>query len=99
MNFDEIAAEYGTPTYVYDGDHLDQHLRELRAALHPALEVFFSLKSNPNRGVYDVLRALEVPLLVTHGRADSVQHTATRTTVLTRSRQRVAFAAAPTRSC
>ena len=57
MNWNEIAKEHGTPTYVYDGDHLDQHLRELRAALHPALEVFFSLKSNPNRGVYDVLRA------------------------------------------
>jgi len=57
VNWNEIAKEHGTPTYVYDGDHLDQHLRELRAALHPALEVFFSLKSNPNRGVYDVLRA------------------------------------------
>ncbi|MFC0541610.1 type III PLP-dependent enzyme [Kutzneria chonburiensis] len=57
MNWNQIAAEHGTPTYVYDGDHLNQHLRELRAALHPALEVFFSLKSNPNRGVYDVLRA------------------------------------------
>ncbi|HTI26688.1 MAG TPA: type III PLP-dependent enzyme [Kutzneria sp.] len=57
MNWNEIAKEHGTPTYVYDGDHLAENLRELRAALHPALEVFFSLKSNPNRGVYDVLRA------------------------------------------
>jgi len=57
VNWNEIAKEHGTPTYVYDGDHLAENLRELRAALHPALEVFFSLKSNPNRGVYDVLRA------------------------------------------
>ncbi|GAA4838521.1 type III PLP-dependent enzyme [Kitasatospora terrestris] len=52
-----IAEEYGTPTYVYDGDWLVDNFRRLRSALHPALEVFFSLKSNPNRGVYDVLRS------------------------------------------
>jgi diaminopimelate decarboxylase len=57
MDWNGIAEQHGTPTYVYDGDHLAGNLRELRAALHPALEVFFSLKSNPNRGVYDVLRA------------------------------------------
>ena len=52
-----IATEHGTPTYVYDGDALLDNLVELRGALHPELEVFFSLKSNPNRGVYDVLRS------------------------------------------
>jgi diaminopimelate decarboxylase len=52
-----IAARYGTPTYVYDGDWLVRNLTRLRAELHPSLEVFYSLKSNPNRGVYDVLRA------------------------------------------
>jgi diaminopimelate decarboxylase len=52
-----IAARYGTPTYVYDGGWLAGNLTRLRAALHPSLEVFYSLKSNPNRGVYDVLRA------------------------------------------
>lgn len=57
IDWSGIAAAYGTPTYVYDGDWLVQNLRELRQALHPALEVFFSLKSNPNRGVYDVLHS------------------------------------------
>lgn len=57
IDWSGIAAEYGTPTYVYDGDWLVQNLRELRTALHPTLEVFFSLKSNPNRGVYDVLHS------------------------------------------
>jgi diaminopimelate decarboxylase len=52
-----IAARYGTPTYVYDGGWLAENLTRLRAELHPSLEVFYSLKSNPNRGVYDVLRA------------------------------------------
>ncbi|WP_328912323.1 MULTISPECIES: type III PLP-dependent enzyme [unclassified Streptomyces] len=53
----DLAERFGTPAYVYDGDWLDDNLRTLRGALHPALEVFFSLKSNPNRAVYDVLRA------------------------------------------
>jgi diaminopimelate decarboxylase len=52
-----IAESYGTPVYVYEGDQLVEGLTRLRAALHPALEVFYSLKSNPNRGVYDVLRS------------------------------------------
>lgn len=53
----DLAERFGTPTYVYDGDWLAGNLHALRAALHPALEVFFSLKSNPNRAVYDVLRS------------------------------------------
>lgn len=52
-----LAARYGTPTYVYEGDQLIDNLAALRAALHPCLEVFYSLKANPNRGVYDVLRS------------------------------------------
>ena len=57
IDWNAIATEFGTPTYVYDGDWLVHNLRELRQALHPTLEVFFSLKSNPNRGVYDVLHS------------------------------------------
>ena len=57
IDWTAIAAEYGTPTYVYDGDELLDNLAELRGALHPELEVFFSLKANPNRGVYDVLHS------------------------------------------
>ncbi|MEU5093664.1 type III PLP-dependent enzyme [Streptomyces sp. NPDC020996] len=53
----DLAERFGTPLYVYDGDWLADNLRTLRAALHPALEVFFSLKSNPNRAVYEVLRS------------------------------------------
>jgi diaminopimelate decarboxylase len=57
IDWNEIAARYGTPTYVYDGDWLIENLTGLRTALHPSLEIFYSLKSNPNRGVYDVLRS------------------------------------------
>jgi diaminopimelate decarboxylase len=54
--YEELAERYGTPLYVYDGDVLAATLTELRAALHPALEVFYSLKANPNITVFDVLR-------------------------------------------
>jgi diaminopimelate decarboxylase len=57
IDWAELAGQYGTPTYVYDGDHLATTFTELAGHLHPALEVFYSLKANPNRGVYDVLHA------------------------------------------
>ncbi len=55
IDWNDIAARYGTPAYVYEGDQLIENLASLRAALHPGVEVFYSLKANPNRGVYDVL--------------------------------------------
>jgi diaminopimelate decarboxylase len=57
IDWNDIAARYGTPTYVYEGDRLIETLASLRAALHPAVDVFYSLKANPNRGVYDVLHS------------------------------------------
>jgi diaminopimelate decarboxylase len=52
-----IAETHGTPAYVYDGERLLETARGLRAALHPGLEVFFSLKSNPNSTLFGLLRA------------------------------------------
>jgi diaminopimelate decarboxylase len=52
-----LAARFGTPLYVYDADSLTRTTSDLLAALHPALEVFFSLKSNPNVSVFATLRA------------------------------------------
>ncbi|MEU1405078.1 type III PLP-dependent enzyme [Streptomyces sp. NPDC005728] len=57
IDWSGIADQYGTPAYVYDGDGMVQNLRQLRAALHPGLEIFYSLKANPNRSVYELLRA------------------------------------------
>lgn len=56
ISYAELAERFGTPLYVYDGDVLSQRLTELRELLHPALAVFFSLKSNPNISVFRVLR-------------------------------------------
>ncbi|GAA4715843.1 type III PLP-dependent enzyme [Phytohabitans rumicis] len=51
----ELAAQYGTPLYVYDGDSLRGQFTTLRELLHPDLEMFFSLKANPNVSVCALL--------------------------------------------
>ena len=56
IEYTELAQRFGTPLYVYDGDLLTRTLAELRAALPPVLEVFYSLKANPNISVLSVLR-------------------------------------------
>jgi diaminopimelate decarboxylase len=53
----ELAERYGTPLYVYDGDGLRERLTSLIGRLHPRLEIFFSLKSNPNIAVCGLLHA------------------------------------------
>ncbi|GAB3984112.1 diaminopimelate decarboxylase [Plantactinospora veratri] len=54
----ELAERFGTPMYLYDGAELRRRFTELRAGLHPALEVFYSLKANPNVSVCALLRSL-----------------------------------------
>lgn len=57
IEYEELAEQFGTPLYVYDGDVLAETIAGLRRALHPSLEFFYSLKANPNISVFDVLRA------------------------------------------
>ncbi|WP_042386373.1 type III PLP-dependent enzyme [Streptacidiphilus melanogenes] len=52
-----LAEEFGTPLYLYDGDEITARFQELRSLLHPALEVFYSLKANPNISVCALLHA------------------------------------------
>ncbi|MEU8180119.1 type III PLP-dependent enzyme [Micromonospora sp. NPDC049044] len=47
----ELAEQFGTPLYVYDGDVLSERLTTLAAALHERLGVVYSLKANPNVAV------------------------------------------------
>ncbi|MGW5082828.1 diaminopimelate decarboxylase [Micromonospora echinospora] len=51
----ELAERFGTPLYVYDGDSLRGQYLGLRERLHPAMEVFYSLKANPNVAVCALL--------------------------------------------
>jgi diaminopimelate decarboxylase len=55
LRIDAIAEAFGTPLYVYDGDGLEQTLRDVQAALHPALDIFYSLKANPNISIVAAL--------------------------------------------
>ncbi|WP_217223178.1 phosphopantetheine-binding protein [Streptomyces anulatus] len=53
----EAAEEFGTPLYLYDADVLRGTYRRLRRLLHPRVDVFYSLKANPNVSVSALLRA------------------------------------------
>lgn len=54
----ELADEYGTPLYVYDGAVLRSQFRTLRSALDPRLHLLYSLKANPNISVCALLARL-----------------------------------------
>ncbi|MET0138015.1 MAG: diaminopimelate decarboxylase, partial [Sphingobium sp.] len=52
-----IAAEVGTPVYVYSRATLERHAQVFRAALAnlPRVHVAFAIKANPNIAVLKVL--------------------------------------------
>ncbi|MEV4313250.1 type III PLP-dependent enzyme [Actinocrispum sp. NPDC049592] len=60
----ELADEFGTPMYLYDGDVLRDVYGSLRARLTPELDIFYSAKANPNVSVCAVLRSLGAGLEV-----------------------------------
>ncbi|KUL48435.1 MULTISPECIES: type III PLP-dependent enzyme [unclassified Streptomyces] len=51
----DLAAEFGTPMYLYDGEEIRGRFANLRAELHDRLEVFYSLKANPNVSICSLL--------------------------------------------
>lgn len=53
----ELTRRYGSPLYVYDAAALGAALDELTGALPGGMEVFYSLKANPNISVVSVLTA------------------------------------------
>ncbi|AZQ38776.1 diaminopimelate decarboxylase [Streptomyces cyaneochromogenes] len=53
-----IAEEFGTPVYVYDADVIRSTYEELRGLMHPAVDIYLSLKANPNISVCGYLGAL-----------------------------------------
>ncbi|WP_028648148.1 type III PLP-dependent enzyme [Nocardiopsis sp. CNT312] len=54
----ELAERFGTPLYVYDGEELERTYRRIREPLHPAVEILYSLKANPNLSVCSLLGGL-----------------------------------------
>ncbi|MEO3930149.1 type III PLP-dependent enzyme [Micromonosporaceae bacterium B7E4] len=57
ISINELAERFGTPMYLYDGDVLRRQFTTLRDALHPAVEIFFSLKANPNISICALLHS------------------------------------------
>lgn len=57
ISFKDLAEEFGTPLFVYDADVLEGTFRELRGLLPEAVDIFFSLKANPNISVCALLGA------------------------------------------
>lgn len=53
-----IAEEFDTPLYVYDAEVLRSVYRSVRDRLHPAVDVFYSLKANPNVSLCGYLASL-----------------------------------------
>ena len=53
----QLAEQYGTPMFLYDGNELGSRLTGLKQRLHPSMEIFFSLKSNPNVSICALLHA------------------------------------------
>lgn len=53
----EAAEHFGTPLYLYDADVLRDTYRRLRRLLPPQVDVFYSLKANPNISICALLRA------------------------------------------
>jgi diaminopimelate decarboxylase len=58
IGMSEIAARYGTPFYVYDGENIKRHYQRLRKCLPECLEIFYSLKANPNISICALLKSL-----------------------------------------
>lgn len=46
-----LVARFGSPLFVYDGDVITRRFRQLREGLPPYVEIFYSLKANPNVSV------------------------------------------------
>lgn len=50
-----LADRFDTPMYIYDGDVIRTTYRRLRAQLHPAVDIYYSAKANPNVSICALL--------------------------------------------
>jgi diaminopimelate decarboxylase len=55
IGISELVDRFESPLYVYDGAGIERAYRDLRDRLHQAVEIFYSLKPNPNISVVKVL--------------------------------------------
>ena len=58
LSVSDLAEQFGTPMYLYDGDVIRQVYGRLRELLDPSVDIFYSLKANPNVSVCALLHSL-----------------------------------------
>ena len=46
-----LVHEFGSPLYLYDFDHLRQVYQRFQGQLHPAIDVYYAVKANPNPAI------------------------------------------------
>lgn len=51
-----LAEQFGTPLYVYDGDHIQRQYRRLKSAFGPRASFKYACKSNTNLNILRLLR-------------------------------------------
>lgn len=51
----ELAETYGTPIFVYDAAIIRNNLNQLRKAVGERIDVYYSVKANPNPGIIKIL--------------------------------------------
>ncbi|ABB32248.1 pyridoxal-dependent decarboxylase, exosortase system type 1 associated [Geobacter metallireducens RCH3] len=54
--FEELAARYGTPFYLYDLDKVKEKCAAVRKAFGDSLELLYAVKANPNRELLAAMR-------------------------------------------
>ncbi|BCJ61919.1 type III PLP-dependent enzyme [Micromonospora endophytica] len=54
----ELADRYGTPLYLYDGEVIRETYQQLRGLLDASVEIYYSLKANPNISICSLLHSL-----------------------------------------
>lgn len=52
----ELVEKFGEPLYVYDGETIVRQVRRLRTALPLGVQIFYSVKANPNISIITLLR-------------------------------------------
>lgn len=66
-SIEDIAAEFSTPSYLYDRDALDAQFYRLREVLPDVVHIYYSIKANPNPAIVSHLADLVAGLEVASG--------------------------------
>ncbi len=51
IDLQALIQQFGSPLYIYDFSQIRQTYRRLRASLHPAIQLYYAVKANPNPAI------------------------------------------------